>query len=110
MFNFHSNTRGRSGLLFRLTCSAVLWREEHCKQISLACVGCAHSVSATLGLPPLTACVLSQSTLLRLQVALQEAGPGLRALPRSKPLRLRFSDIPRRHRLGLACILCPSQV
>ena len=29
------------------------------------------SISATLGLPPLTACVLSQSTLLRLQVALQ---------------------------------------
>ena len=29
------------------------------------------SVSATLGLPPLTACVLSQSTMLRLQVALQ---------------------------------------
>ena len=44
-------------------------REEHCKQISLACVGSARSVSATLGLPP--ACVLSQSTLLRLQVALQ---------------------------------------
>ena len=46
-------------------------REEHCKQISLASVGSARSVSATLGLPPLTACVLSQSTLLRLQVALQ---------------------------------------
>ena len=30
----------------------------------------AHSVLATLGLPLLTACVLSQSTLLRLQVAL----------------------------------------
>ena len=46
-------------------------REEHCKQISLACVGSARSVWATLGLPPLTACVLSQSTLLRLRVALQ---------------------------------------
>ena len=46
-------------------------REEHCKQISLACVGSARSVWATLGLPPLRACVLSQSTLLRLQVALQ---------------------------------------
>ena len=45
-------------------------REEHCKQISLACVGSAHSVSVTLGLPLLTACVLSWSTLLRLQVAL----------------------------------------
>ena len=46
-------------------------REEHCKQRSLACVGSAHSVWATPGLPPLTACVLSWSTLLRLQVALQ---------------------------------------
>ena len=46
-------------------------REEHCKQISLACVGSAHSVWATQGLPPLMASVLSQSTLLRLQVALQ---------------------------------------
>ena len=48
--------------------SRALGREEHCKQISLACV---HSDSATLGLPLLTACVLSQSTLLSLQVALQ---------------------------------------
>ena len=46
-------------------------REEHCKQRSLACVRSARSVSATLGLPPLTACVLSLSALLRLQVALQ---------------------------------------
>ena len=34
-------------------------------------MGSASSVWATLGLPPLTACVLSQSTLLRIQVALQ---------------------------------------
>ena len=46
-------------------------REEHCKQISLVCVGSAHSVWATLGLPLLMACLLSWSTLLRLQVALQ---------------------------------------
>ena len=41
---------------------------------------------------------------------LSEAGPGLRALPRSKPLRFMFSGIPQRHRLGWACVLCPSQV
>ena len=46
-------------------------REEHCKQISLACVGSARSVWATLSLSLLMACVLSQSTLLRLQVSLQ---------------------------------------
>ena len=46
-------------------------REENCKQICLACVASAHSVYDTLGLPLLRLCVLSQSTLLRLQVALQ---------------------------------------
>ena len=46
-------------------------REELCKRISVACVGSACSVWATLGLPLLTACVLSRSTLLRLQVVLQ---------------------------------------
>ena len=90
--------------------NCAVGRKEHCKQISLACVGSAHSVWATLGLPPLTASVLSQSTLLWLQVALQGAGSGLRALPRSKPLRFRFSGTPQRHRLGWACVLSPSQV
>ena len=48
-------------------------REEHCKEITLVCVGSARSVWATLGLPLLTACVLSWSTLLRLQVAVQRS-------------------------------------
>ena len=41
---------------------------------------------------------------------LSKVGPGLRALPRSKPLRFRFLGTPQRHRLGWACTLCPSQV
>ena len=41
---------------------------------------------------------------------LSKAGPGLRALPRSKLLRFRFSGTPQRHRLSWACTLCPSQV
>ena len=41
------------------------------EQISLVCGGSACSVWATLGLPPLMACVLSWSTLFRVQVALQ---------------------------------------
>ena len=41
---------------------------------------------------------------------LSMVGPGLRALPRSKPLRFRFSGTPQRHRLGWACVLCLSQV
>ena len=39
-----------------------------------------------------------------------EAGPGLHAPPWFKPLRLRHSGSPQRHRLGWACVLCPSQV
>jgi len=46
--------------------SRAVGREEYCKQISLACVGSARSVSAALGLPLLMACVLSWSTILRL--------------------------------------------
>ena len=41
---------------------------------------------------------------------LSKAGPGLHALPRSKLLSFRFSGTPQRHRLGWACILCPTQV
>ena len=105
--NFRPDTRGRRWSLVQAHLfSRAVGREEHCKQISLAC---AHSVSATLGLPLLTACVLPQSTLLRLQVALQGAGPGLRALPRSKPLRFRFLGTPQRRRLGWACVLCRSR-
>ena len=39
-----------------------------------------------------------------------EAGPGLPAPPRSKPLRFRHLGSPRRRRLGWASVLCPSQV
>ena len=41
---------------------------------------------------------------------LSKVGPGLSALPRSKPLRFKFSGMPQRHRLGWVCILYPSQV
>ena len=64
------------------------------------------SVPATLGLPLLTVCVFSLSTLLRLQSALQEVGPELHALPRPKTLGFRFSGTPQRARISWACILC----
>ena len=41
---------------------------------------------------------------------LSEAGPGLCALPRSKPLRFSFLGSPQRGRLCLAGVFCPSQV
>ena len=90
--------------------SRIVGKEGCCKQITLAC---ARSVSATLGLPQLMARVPSLPTLLRLYVALpepSEAGPGLHALLRSKPLRFRHSGSPQRRKLGWACVLCPSQV
>ena len=64
--DFRPDTRGRWWTLFwaHLFSSAV-GGEGCCKRITLAC---ARSVSATLGLPPLTACVPSLPTLLRLQV------------------------------------------
>ena len=93
--------------------SHAVGREEHCKQISLACVGSARSVWATLDLPssrrvcfPSLHC--SGSRLLCGE--LSEVGPGLHALPRSKLLRFSFSGTPQRHRLGWACVLCLSQV
>ena len=91
--------------------SHALGREEHHKQISLACVGSARSVWATLGLPPFTLCVLSHSTLLGLQVALQ--GSCLKGALGCMHVRglsgFRSSGTPHRHRLGWACVLCPSQ-
>ena len=65
--NFCPDTRG---LRWSFMFNCAVGREGHCKQISLVCVGSARSVWATLGLPTLMACVLSRSTLLRLQVAL----------------------------------------
>ena len=53
--------------------SRAVWREDDCRQISLVCVGSARSVSATVGFPLLAEYVLSQSILLRPQVALQES-------------------------------------
>ena len=98
--------------------NCVVGREEQCKQISLACVGSACSVWATLGLPALTACVLSQSTLLRLQVILQ--GNCLRwALSLVHFLGLsRSGTVSRVLHKGTdsvepefcPCVLCPSQV
>ena len=64
---------GKGGHYFRLTCSVVLWGRRNLMNKYHWCVwgGSACSVWTTLGLPQLTACVLSQTTLLRLQVALQ---------------------------------------
>ena len=63
---------GEGGHLFRLTCSMCCGEGRELQaNITGVCVGSVHRAWATRGLPPLTACVLSWSTLLRLQVAMQ---------------------------------------
>ena len=101
--NFHPDTRGRKWLLIQAHLfSCAVGREEHCKQISLVCMGSAHSVCA---FPVYTAQAPGCSAR-----DLSKGGPGLRALPRSKPLRFEFLGTPQRRRLGWACVLCPFQV
>ena len=106
MSNFHPDTVGGGGLLFRFACSLVLrggrgaadkyhWRAWGALALFRPHWVCRRSCR-----------VLYLSTLLRLQAALQGAGPALRGLPRPKPLRFRFSGPPQKHRLGWACVLC----
>ena len=65
---FCPGTRGQWWTLFQAHLfSPAVGREGRCKQITLAR---ACSVSATVALPLLMVCVLSLSSLLRLQVAL----------------------------------------
>ena len=48
MSNFHPDTGGGDGLLFRFTCSVMLQRGRGaCRQLSLTCVGNTRSVPAT---------------------------------------------------------------
>ena len=69
--NFSPDTWGKGGHLFRLACSIVLWRGRN-TQTYHWCVGGVLTVSRPHWVCPLlTLCVLSQSTLLRLQAALQ---------------------------------------
>ena len=63
--HFSPDPRGQRQLLIQahfFICAVE--REGHCKQISLACVGSARSVWATLGLPHLTGSTLSGSRVL----------------------------------------------
>ena len=106
--NFHPDPRGRRWSLIQAPLFSCAGQgEEHCRQISLVCVGSAHSVWTPLGLPQLrAACAFQVYTAQAPGCSageLSKAGPAFRALPRSKPFR--FSDTPQRHRLGWACIL-----
>ena len=54
--------------------------------------------------------VYTSQALGRSAGELSEASPGLRALPRAKPLRFSFSGTPQRRSLGWVYVLCSSQV
>ena len=110
--NFCLDTRGAVVVtFFRLTCSVVLWggrnttNQYHWRVLTVIQPHwvCPHSWHVCF---PSLHC--SGSRLLCRK--LSEAGPGLCAFPRSKPLRFRFSSTPQRRRFIWACILYPSQV
>ena len=106
----------RGGHLFRLTCSVVLWGRKNTAnkyhwhvwhKARVLTVSGHTGIAPSHGMcafPVYTAHAPGCST-----GELSKASPGLYALPRSKPLRFGFLDIPQRHRLGSACVLCPSQ-
>ena len=77
------------------------------------CGECSQCLGHTALAPPLMACAflvyIAQDPGCPVG-ELSGAGPKWRALPRSTPLRFRFSGPPQRHRLSWACVLCPSQV
>ena len=88
-------------------------REKHCKQISLACVGSALSVLTIRFAPAHGVCAFLVYTAQAPGCStgeLSKAAPGFCVLPRSKLLSFVFLSTPQRHRFGLACVLCPSQV
>ena len=77
----------------KLACAAVYWPHWVCSRSRHVCFPCLHCLGCRL---------LCQE--------LSEAGPELYALPSSKLLSFRQLGSPQSHRLGWACVLCPSQV
>ena len=114
MSNVCPDTRGRWWSLFLGSLVQSCYGERRTLQtnISGVCGECSQCFSRTGFAPARCVCFhslhFSGSRLLCWE--LSEAGPGLHALPRSKPLRFRFLGILQRRRLGWACVLCPSQV
>ena len=105
---------GEGGHLFRLTCSVMLWggrntaNKYHWYVWGVLAVFQLHWVCLCSWHVCFPSLHFSCSRLLCQE--LSEAGPGLCALSRSKPLRFRFLGTPQRCRLCWACALCPFQV
>ena len=111
--NFHPDIR-RAVLVtfFRLTGSVKLWggrnstNQYHWRVLTVIQPHWVCPRSRHVAFPVYPVQALSRLLCWELS----DAGPGLSALPRSKPLRFRFSGTPQRRRLGWTCVLCPSQV
>ena len=110
--NFCHDTRGAVVVtFFRLTCSVVLWggrntaNKYHWSVLTVIQPHWVCPRSWHVCFPSLDC---SGSRLLCWE--LSNAGPGLHALPRSKPLKFRFLSTLQRRRLGWACVLGPSHI
>ena len=105
---------GEGGHLFRLTCQLCCGQGGTLQtNISGVCGECSQCLGHSGFAPAYGMCAFAVYTAQAPGCSageLSKASPGLHALPRSKPLRFRFSGTPQRHRLSWACILCPSQV
>ena len=105
---------GKGGHLFRLTCSVVPWGGRNTANKYRWHVWGVLAVSGPHWVYPANGmCAFPVSTAQAPSCSageLSKVGPGLRALPRSKPLMSRFSGTPQRDRLSWVCVLCPSQV
>ena len=103
--------RGNGGHFFRLTCSVVLWggrntaKKHHWHVWGVLAVCQPHWVCPHSWRVCFHGLHFSGSRLLWHE--LSDAGPGLRALPRSKLLRFRFSGTPQRRRLRWTCVFVP---
>ena len=109
--NFRPDTRGWWWTLFRLTCLVMLWGGRNAANVlhwHVFAVSQPHWICPSSQRVCFLSLYCSGSRLFCWE--LSETGPGLHALPRSKPLRFRYSGTPQRCNLGWACVLCPSQV
>ena len=95
------------GSLVQLCCEEGGTLQTH---IAGMCGECSQCLSHTGFAPAHGMCAFSVYTARApgySAMELSKEGPGLSALPRS--MLLRFSGTPQRHRLGWACVLCPSK-
>ena len=92
--------------------SCAVGRDEHCKQISLACVGSALNVLTIRFAPAHGVCAFLVYTAQAPCCSageLSKVGLGCMHIPGLSHSRFRFSGTPQRCILGWACVLCPFQ-